>query len=534
MVYASDVIKEPDAEEPKPEKQTLLSKYEIPVQHLDFSYVKQCSDGKELERILKVLRSNEEGYFPELIKETENRLSVIKPKSKLLRELTTVLPKNALDKEEQNQLTQDMQDWLSKMKHISKELESCKIKNVTPHDAIPEVRKVKQIKADNSQTTKRIKSTDYESWDKYDPDTEILKMDLEEEKLKKRVEKETKEKPKIEPIAPKIHFTTKAEAELEAQKERLKGNEFFKTLDYDYAIIHYTRSIEAKPTAPCYTNRALCYIKLKKYSSALKDCQDALKIDKNNIKAYLRSAECLEHMKQYDSAIEQVDTALQIEPNNPYVQKAAKQLEKYRQSNGKSTRLKIDNVSNSSKSEVDFNNSVIKQQKAVSKNIQNTKSQSISNKVKTSVDDYKIIPYAGTSKMPPPYYKVVHNNQIKNNKFDTNAIVRKPQLLHLTVIDNSSDDEENTAESIQSRMIKAMQNKTLNRNLVIHDLPEKKQTEVQNKKENMKEHRKIINPSLIICDVPEEKLIEVQSNRDIERNEIATPKENRLSDKQQV
>lgn len=35
---------------------------------------------------------------------------------------------------------------------------------------------------------KRIKSTDYSKWDKYDPDEEILRMDLEEERTKEQVQ----------------------------------------------------------------------------------------------------------------------------------------------------------------------------------------------------------------------------------------------------------------------------------------------------------------------------------------------------------
>lgn len=34
----------------------------------------------------------------------------------------------------------------------------------------------------------RIKSTDYSKWDKYDPDEEILRMDLEEERSKEQVQ----------------------------------------------------------------------------------------------------------------------------------------------------------------------------------------------------------------------------------------------------------------------------------------------------------------------------------------------------------
>jgi hypothetical protein len=35
---------------------SLLAKYEIPIDHLEFEYIKKCNDLKELERIVKILR----------------------------------------------------------------------------------------------------------------------------------------------------------------------------------------------------------------------------------------------------------------------------------------------------------------------------------------------------------------------------------------------------------------------------------------------------------------------------------------------
>jgi len=32
------------------------TKYDVPLNHLDFSYVKSCTDKKELEKIVKILR----------------------------------------------------------------------------------------------------------------------------------------------------------------------------------------------------------------------------------------------------------------------------------------------------------------------------------------------------------------------------------------------------------------------------------------------------------------------------------------------
>lgn len=66
-------------------KQRLLEKYEIPVEHLDFIYVKNCTDVREVERMLEILQSGEEGYYPELTKCTEQRLQDLDPNHRMLR-----------------------------------------------------------------------------------------------------------------------------------------------------------------------------------------------------------------------------------------------------------------------------------------------------------------------------------------------------------------------------------------------------------------------------------------------------------------
>ena len=40
----------------KPEKKSLLERYDIPVGHLSYEFISQCTDGKTLERIVLILR----------------------------------------------------------------------------------------------------------------------------------------------------------------------------------------------------------------------------------------------------------------------------------------------------------------------------------------------------------------------------------------------------------------------------------------------------------------------------------------------
>ncbi|KAF5300748.1 hypothetical protein FQA39_LY10993, partial [Lamprigera yunnana] len=94
-------------------------------------------------------------------------------------------------------------------------------------------------------------------------------------------------------------------------KER--GNECFKAGEYKNALQHYTYSIQCKPLAVGYTNRAIVYIKLKKYPLAINDCREALKLDPKSFKAYLRLAQSYEAIKEYTDALENIKIAITID-----------------------------------------------------------------------------------------------------------------------------------------------------------------------------------------------------------------------------
>lgn len=53
--------------------------YDIPLNHLDFAYITDCNKLKELEKILKVLRSGSEGRFLELEKHCEEKIRSLDP-----------------------------------------------------------------------------------------------------------------------------------------------------------------------------------------------------------------------------------------------------------------------------------------------------------------------------------------------------------------------------------------------------------------------------------------------------------------------
>lgn len=245
----------------KPPKRTLLQKYEIPVEFLDFPYIKNCNDSKMMERIVKILRSGEEGYYPDLTKCAEDRLKELKPNSKLLLKDSLVLRKECLDEEQRNQLENDMKTFVNEMKEQDKilnEIKPKKFKNEPPIRA-PKILTDSSKSSENQK--ERIKSTDYNKWDKYDADAAVLKIDLDEERKKEAIEAKNKknlEKSKlIEVIDDDVDDLSDFERERLSLRFKERGNEAFKAKDYDEAIKEYTQSIKIKKTAAALNNRAL-------------------------------------------------------------------------------------------------------------------------------------------------------------------------------------------------------------------------------------------------------------------------------------
>jgi len=71
----------------------------------------------------------------------------------------------------------------------------------------------------------------------------------------------------------------------EAEKHKLQGNIFFNRQQYEEAIKEYTTAIiKNSKNVVYFTNRALCYIRLKKFDEAITDCKRALEIDKLSLK----------------------------------------------------------------------------------------------------------------------------------------------------------------------------------------------------------------------------------------------------------
>ena len=60
------------------------------------------------------------------------------------------------------------------------------------------------------------------------------------------------------------------------------------------------------------SNRAMAYLKQKKWKEALADCTLAIKLEKNSVKAYWRRAIANKNLNAYQSAIEDLTHVLSL------------------------------------------------------------------------------------------------------------------------------------------------------------------------------------------------------------------------------
>lgn len=95
-----------------------------------------------------------------------------------------------------------------------------------------------------------------------------------------------------------------------AEQLKQKGNKAIQVNDFTGAIRLYTQAIEILPQANYYSNRAFCKMKLDKYEEALKDCLQAISIDKAFFRGYTRAAQCHLYFGRIFEALEILRTGI--------------------------------------------------------------------------------------------------------------------------------------------------------------------------------------------------------------------------------
>lgn len=126
--------------------------------------------------------------------------------------------------------------------------------------------------------------------------------------------------------------------ERRAELERRKGNEYFKSSDYDLAVKHYTISIALRDEQDAiWANRAIAYIKLKLFDLAETDCNVALRINPSSLKALQRRGFARFNLGRYRDAAMDYAFAIELDGgvSEDYRAMLQKTLDKYEETEGK-------------------------------------------------------------------------------------------------------------------------------------------------------------------------------------------------------
>ncbi|XP_004680064.1 PREDICTED: sperm-associated antigen 1 [Condylura cristata] len=293
--------------------------FKIPVEHLDFKYIEKCSDVKHLEKILCVLRSGEEGYYPELTEFCENRLKALAPESRALRKDKPASTASSFTAEEWEKIDSDIKNWVSEITKEENKIHAYETTTFSAEGNLPPVRSsnsrlhISKEKNSKNRPAKKKMPRDYAEWDKFDVEKECSKID--DDYKEKTV---VNNKSHLSKIETRIDIAGLTELEITslAIREKEKGNEAFNSGDFEEAVMYYTRSISVLPTAVAYNNRAQAELKLQNWNSAFQDCEKVLELEPGNLKALLRRATTYKHQNKPQEALEDLRKILQVEPHN--------------------------------------------------------------------------------------------------------------------------------------------------------------------------------------------------------------------------
>ncbi|CAG0915785.1 unnamed protein product [Notodromas monacha] len=108
-----------------------------------------------------------------------------------------------------------------------------------------------------------------------------------------------------------------------------KGNMLFKARKFQEAVEAYSKGIELdQHNALLPANRAMAYLKLEKFAEAEKDCDLALRLDPEYVKAYLRRGSARAARNLIKLAIQDFSKALELEPSNKQATEELAKLKK--------------------------------------------------------------------------------------------------------------------------------------------------------------------------------------------------------------
>jgi len=101
----------------------------------------------------------------------------------------------------------------------------------------------------------------------------------------------------------------------QADQKKEEGNQLYKTRNYREALEKYSEAISLCPgTAAFYGNRSACHMMLSQFTQALEDAKNAVQLDSDFVKGYIRVAKCCISLGDLRSAEAALERVLELDP----------------------------------------------------------------------------------------------------------------------------------------------------------------------------------------------------------------------------
>lgn len=81
------------------------------------------------------------------------------------------------------------------------------------------------------------------------------------------------------------------------------GRRYYKLKQFEKALETFNNAIDEFPTLGLHDHRAACYDRLGDYNAAVRDGRAMIKLDKQDVRGYLRTASVLEKMEKLETAL---------------------------------------------------------------------------------------------------------------------------------------------------------------------------------------------------------------------------------------
>ncbi|XP_040890092.1 mitochondrial import receptor subunit TOM34 [Toxotes jaculatrix] len=182
-----------------------------------------------------------------------------------------------------------------------------------------------------NRMTKALTEADGPSWREKLPPIPTVPLSVREKLTQQTAANPAKQNP-----APQQNGTVETKKKAPSDKDIKKaqtlkeeGNALVKKGEHKKAIEKYSQSLKHNPTeVTTYTNRALCYLSVKQYRDAVRDCDEALMIDSSNIKALYRRAQAYKELKDVKACVDDLNSLLKVEPKNTAALKLLQEVQK--------------------------------------------------------------------------------------------------------------------------------------------------------------------------------------------------------------